>query len=131
MILAKYFQKFLPQMQNLGQSDPNNCFFYSSSALNLHLQVFTKLHGSISKNTKFPTSQGGTSPSDTPLCWQMVLMCHQIDPPHVEERSTPPVHSILLVCLDYLPPPQYIYNLATPLHNANVCKGRYQNDYFL
>ena len=48
-------------MQNFGQSDTNNSVFYQSPALNLRLKVFTKLHDSSCKNTKFFSFWGGTS----------------------------------------------------------------------
>ena len=68
MILAKFYQKFLLKSKTLVS--PRNYFFYSSPALNLRLKVFTKLHDSSGKNTKFSSFWGGTSPSDISLCAQ-------------------------------------------------------------
>ena len=51
-------------MQNFGQSGSKNCF-YTSPSVNLHQEVFTKLHVSSFKNTKFSSFF-----SDTPLCLQ-------------------------------------------------------------
>ena len=88
-------------MQNLDRQDHKPVLFYSSSALNLCLKVFTKLHNSISKNTKFSSFRESPSPLRHPtVCAsaQLVLTCHQITPPC---QVYAPVHSILLVCLDY------------------------------
>ena len=81
-------------------------------------------HNSISKIENFPVSQGAHTPSDIPaVCAraQLVLKRHQIIPP-CPRRIFAPVHNILLVCLDYLPPPQYLQPWYTPLYNAHVCK---------
>ena len=53
-------------MQKLGWPIELLFLFYSSLAVNLHLQAFTKWHNSIFKNTKFSSFWEGTSLSDTP-----------------------------------------------------------------
>ena len=53
MILATFFfRNFSPKCKIWVSEAQITVFFYSSSALNLHLKVFTKLHGSISKKKK-------------------------------------------------------------------------------
>ena len=75
MILANFLTKISPKMENLGQSDPYN-FFYSLPALNLHQKVFTKLHDSTFKNTKFSSFWGGYHlRHPPPLCIQAGI-CH-------------------------------------------------------
>ena len=53
MILAKFYQKFLPKCKIWLSQAQRTVFFYTSPALNVHLEVFTKLHDSGFKNTKF------------------------------------------------------------------------------
>ena len=85
MNLAKVPQKFLPKCKILVSQVPSKelHFFYSSSALNLSLKVFTKLHDSSCKNAKFSSFLGGHIPSDPParLGAQLALTRHQIIPP--------------------------------------------------
>ena len=93
-------------MQILGQSGPENCgffcccccccccccfFFYTLPALNLCLQVFTKLHDSSFKNTKyFPASEGDTSPCMCKCAIDTDAPPSQSPPPpHVEDGSMP------------------------------------------
>ena len=69
MILAKFYQKISPKMQNFGQSGPKNCFFfYPSPALNLRLKVFAKLRDSSCKSTKFSSFWGGRHPPNAQAC---------------------------------------------------------------
>ena len=87
MILAKFYQKFLPKYKILVSQAQRTVFFfffYPSPALNLHLKVFTKLHDFSCKNTKFSSFWGGTSLSDTPpvsASAQLTLTCHKSSPP--------------------------------------------------
>ena len=98
MILAKFYQKFLPKCKILVSQAQRTVFFYPSPALNLHLKVFTKLHDFSCKNTKFSSFWGGTSPLRYPpvrASAQLMLTCHKSSP-HVKDGST------LLLTLLYL-----------------------------
>ena len=57
MISVKFYQQFLPKYIFILVSQARK----NTPALNLHLKVFTKLHDSSCKNTKFLSISGGTS----------------------------------------------------------------------
>ena len=79
MILAKFYQKFLPKCRIWVSQAQRTVFFYSSSALNLCLKVYSlKYTIPVPKIQNFPASERGMSTSDTPLCAELALMHHQI-----------------------------------------------------
>ena len=73
MILAKFYEKFSPKYKILVRKAQRTVvffFFLLIACSKFCLKVFTKLHDSSCKNTKFSTFWGGTPPSDTSLCMQ-------------------------------------------------------------
>ena len=82
---SKILSKISPKIENFGQSAPKICGFFllivcSKSAL----KVFTKLHNSSCKNTKFSSFWGKAHPpQDTPCAHKheiVGLTHHQIIP---------------------------------------------------
>ena len=82
MIPAKFYQKFLQKYKILVRQAQSTVFFHSSPSLNLRLKVFTKLHDSSCKNTKFSSFWGGHIPPQTPPC-------APLNHPNVKNESTP------------------------------------------
>ena len=122
MILSKFLIKIFSQNAKFQSVKPKELFFYPSSALNFRLQVFTKLHDSISKNTKFSMQlRRGTSPQTSPCGRKRAVGADQIIPLNVEDGSMPLFTVSCCFVLITCPLPN-IYNLATPLCNAHVCK---------
>ena len=89
MILAKFYQNFLPKCKILVSQAQRTVFFYPSPALNLRLKVFTKLHDLVTKNTNFFQLLRGISPSDTPS----VRASAPPNRPHVKRRIYAPAHN--------------------------------------
>ena len=83
MILAIFYQKFLPKSKIWVSQTQRTVFFYTSPAVNLHLEIFTKLHDSSLKNTKFSSFWGSTPPQSPPVraSTQLMLTHHQVIPP--------------------------------------------------
>ena len=98
-LIFNYFSKTIinifSQNAKFGSVRPKELFsfvflffcFYSSSALNLRLKVFTKLHDSISKSTKSSSFWGGALPSDTPLCKHAVCAGAPMSETHLRPCS--------------------------------------------
>ena len=110
-------------MQNLGQSCPNNCvvllIICSKFAPKDNHQI-ARFH-----SQRYNIFQLlGTSPLRHPLVCtsaQLVLTRHQITPPPpCRRRIYASDHSILLVCLDYVPPPPIF---TTWLHHCVMPMG--------
>ena len=84
MILAKFYQKISPKMQNFGPV-PNNCFLHIPCSEFAPRSINQIVRFQFQKYNIFPASEGDTSPLRHPL-WpmregaQLALTGHQVIP---------------------------------------------------
>ena len=124
LIPAKFYQKFLLKYKILLSQAHRTMFFYSSPALNLHLKVFTKLHNSHCKTTKFSSFKGAHLPADTPRAHKCTIG-DDAPPNHqknVEDGSTPLVRGTQSYRWDT--PPSHMHGQCVPYTILQQARNR-------